>query len=133
MPLQRATWPAASKAGVIALTKSLEIHPIRRNIQHADLLVVRRGEKVTVEVTVVVEGDAAPGTLVTQVTNAQGQTIAINATGTTVVHGLYGDLTISANGTYTYTLTTTSASANGRTENFTYTIAHNAQPPAPSW
>lgn len=54
----------------LALTKSLEIHPIRRNIQHADLLVVRRGEKVTVEVTVIVEGDAAPGTLVTQETNA---------------------------------------------------------------
>jgi large subunit ribosomal protein L25 len=50
----------------LALTKSIEIHPIRRNIQHADLLVVKRGEKVTVEVTVVVEGDAAPGTLVTQ-------------------------------------------------------------------
>lgn len=54
----------------LALTKSLEIHPIRRNIQHADLLIVRRGEKVTVEVTVVVEGDAAPGTLVTQESNA---------------------------------------------------------------
>ncbi|ORB29549.1 50S ribosomal protein L25/general stress protein Ctc [Mycolicibacterium parafortuitum] len=53
----------------LALTKSIEIHPIRRNIQHADLLVVRRGEKVTVEVTVVVEGDAAPGTLVTQDAN----------------------------------------------------------------
>ena len=54
----------------LALTKSIEIHPIRRNIQHADLLVVRRGEKVTVEVTVVVEGDAKPGTLVNQETNA---------------------------------------------------------------
>ena len=53
----------------LALTKSLEIHPIRRNIQHADLLVVRRGEKVTVEVNVVVEGDAAPDTLVNQETN----------------------------------------------------------------
>ena len=31
---------------------------------------VRRGEKVTVEVTVVVEGEAAPGTLVTQESNA---------------------------------------------------------------
>lgn len=50
----------------LALTKAIEIHPIRRNIQHADLLVVRRGEKVNVEVTVVVEGDATPGTLVTQ-------------------------------------------------------------------
>lgn len=53
----------------LALTKSLEIHPIRRNIQHADLLVVRRGEKVTVEVNVILEGDAIPGTLVTQDTN----------------------------------------------------------------
>ncbi|MCV7170189.1 50S ribosomal protein L25/general stress protein Ctc [Mycobacterium manitobense] len=53
----------------LALTKSLEIHPIRRNIQHADLLVVRRGEKVSVEVNVVVEGDAIPGTLVTQEAN----------------------------------------------------------------
>lgn len=53
----------------LALTKSIEIHPIRRNIQHADLLVVRRGEKVAVEVTVVVEGDARPGTLVNQESN----------------------------------------------------------------
>ena len=53
----------------LALTKSLEIHPIRRTITHADLLVVRRGEKVTVEVNVVVEGDAVPGTLVTQDAN----------------------------------------------------------------
>jgi large subunit ribosomal protein L25 len=54
----------------LALTKSLEIHPIRHSIQHADLLVVRRGEKVVVEVTVVVEGEPAPDTLVTQETNA---------------------------------------------------------------
>lgn len=54
----------------LALTKSLVIHPIRRNITHADLLVVRRGEKVTVEVNVIVEGEAAPGTLVTQDSNS---------------------------------------------------------------
>ena len=54
----------------LALTKSLDIHPVRRNIVHADLLVVRRGEKVVVEVNVVVEGEAAPDTLVTQETNA---------------------------------------------------------------
>jgi large subunit ribosomal protein L25 len=53
----------------LALTKALAIHPIRRNIQHADLLVVRRGEKVVVEVTVSIDGDAAPGTLVTQETS----------------------------------------------------------------
>jgi large subunit ribosomal protein L25 len=53
----------------LALTKSLEIHPIRRNIQHADLLVVRRGEKVTVEVNVIVEGEPVSGALVTQDAN----------------------------------------------------------------
>jgi large subunit ribosomal protein L25 len=50
----------------LALTRALAIHPIRRTIQHADLLVVRRGEKVVVEVTVDIEGEAASGTLVTQ-------------------------------------------------------------------
>ena len=54
----------------LALTKALDIHPIRRSIQHVDLLVVRRGEKVTVEVNVVIEGEATPGTLVTQDANA---------------------------------------------------------------
>lgn len=53
-----------------ALTKALDIHPIKRSIQHADLLVVRRGEKVTVEVNVVVEGEAGPDTLVTQDANS---------------------------------------------------------------
>ena len=50
----------------LALTKALAIHPIRRSITHADLIIVRRGEKVTVEVQVVVEGEAESGTLVTQ-------------------------------------------------------------------
>ena len=54
----------------LALTKALDIHPIRRSIQHADLVIVRRGEKVVVEVNVVVEGHAGPDTLVTQDTNS---------------------------------------------------------------
>ncbi len=48
----------------IALTKSFVIHPITRNIQHVDLLVLKKGERVNVEINVVVEGEAAPGTLV---------------------------------------------------------------------
>jgi large subunit ribosomal protein L25 len=74
----------------LALTKSLEIHPIRRNIQHADLLVVRRGEKVTVEVNVIVEGEAIPGTMVTQDTN----TIEIESD----VQAIPDQLTISVEG-----------------------------------
>ncbi len=74
----------------LALTKALDIHPIRRTIQHADLLVVRRGEKVTVEVTVVIEGEAVPGTLVTQETN----TITIEAD----VQSIPEQLTVSIEG-----------------------------------
>ena len=54
----------------LALTKQVDVHPIRDYIEHADLLVIKRGEKVTVEVTIVVEGDAAPGTLVMQDANS---------------------------------------------------------------
>jgi large subunit ribosomal protein L25 len=53
----------------LALTKALAIHPIRRSITHADLLVVRRGEKVVVEVGIDVQGEAAYGSLVTQEAN----------------------------------------------------------------
>jgi large subunit ribosomal protein L25 len=53
----------------LALTKSIVIHPIKRNIEHADLLVVTRGEKVIVDVNVVVEGDAEGGTMITQDAN----------------------------------------------------------------
>ena len=74
----------------LALTKALEIHPIRRNIQHADLLVVRRGEKVTVEVNVVVEGEPVSGALVTQDAN----TIMIEAD----VQSIPDHLTVSIEG-----------------------------------
>ena len=50
----------------LAMTKSVVVHPIRRYIEHADLLIVKRGEKVVVDVPVALSGDAAPGTLVTQ-------------------------------------------------------------------
>jgi large subunit ribosomal protein L25 len=54
----------------LALTKSLDIHPVRRNIMHADLVIVRRGEKVVVEVNVVIEGEAGPDTLVSREADA---------------------------------------------------------------
>jgi large subunit ribosomal protein L25 len=62
----------------LALTKTVTVHPIRRHIEHVDLLIVRRGEKVVVDVHIVVTGDAAPGTLVTQeVTNLQVEADAL--------------------------------------------------------
>ena len=50
----------------LALTKTVVVHPLRPYIEHVDLLVIKRGEKVEVELDVVVTGDAAPGSLVTQ-------------------------------------------------------------------
>ncbi|MDI9916674.1 50S ribosomal protein L25/general stress protein Ctc [Rhodococcus sp. IEGM 1379] len=50
----------------VALVKSLVVHPIRNYIEHADLLVIKKGEKVTIDVHVVVVGDAAAGTMVAQ-------------------------------------------------------------------
>lgn len=57
-------------ANQLALTKTITVHPIRNYIEHVDLLVIRRGEKVSVEVPVVVVGAAAPGSLVTQAAGA---------------------------------------------------------------
>lgn len=54
----------------LALTKAIDVHPIRHTIMHADLLVVRSGEKIVVEVPVEVEGDAGPDILVTQETTS---------------------------------------------------------------
>lgn len=62
----------------LALTKTVTVHPIRRYIEHVDLLIIRRGEKVVVDVRVVVTGEAAPDTLVTQeLTNLQVEADAL--------------------------------------------------------
>lgn len=50
----------------LALTKTVVTHPIRPYIEHVDLLVIKRGEKVQVEVAVAITGEAGPNTLVTQ-------------------------------------------------------------------
>ncbi|QCQ90129.1 50S ribosomal protein L25/general stress protein Ctc [Rhodococcus sp. SGAir0479] len=65
--------------GQLALTKSVVVHPIRRNIEHADLLIVQKGETVAVEVPIVVTGAAAPGALVTEeVTTIKLEVEALN-------------------------------------------------------
>src|SRR3954468_8575535 len=48
----------------LALTKAVQIDPIRRVIEHIDFVAVRRGEKVTVDVRVQVVGSAASETVV---------------------------------------------------------------------
>jgi large subunit ribosomal protein L25 len=53
----------------LALTKTVVSHPIRPYIEHVDLLVIRRGEKVVVEVAIVITGDPVPGAFINQELN----------------------------------------------------------------
>jgi len=63
----------------LALTKTVTTHPLKNYIEHVDLLLVKRGEKVTVEVPIVITGEAAPGTLLTQdLTTLQVEADALN-------------------------------------------------------
>ena len=48
----------------LALPKAIQRDPVKDTFEHVDLLVVRRGEKVTVEVPIQLVGDAARDTLV---------------------------------------------------------------------
>jgi large subunit ribosomal protein L25 len=49
----------------LALAKDVQRDPVRPVIEHVDLVIVRRGEQVTVDVRVHVEGEAGAETLVT--------------------------------------------------------------------
>jgi large subunit ribosomal protein L25 len=48
----------------LALPKAIQRDPIKDTFEHVDLLIVRRGERVTVDVPVHLIGEAAKGTLV---------------------------------------------------------------------
>ena len=52
----------------LALPKSVVRDPIKGYLEHVDLVAVRKGEKVTVEIPVQLTGEAAPDTLVDQQT-----------------------------------------------------------------
>jgi large subunit ribosomal protein L25 len=48
----------------LALPKQVQRDPLKHTIEHVDLVIVRSGEKVTVDVPINIEGEAAPDTLV---------------------------------------------------------------------
>ena len=54
---------------LLAMVKHIDQNVITLDIDHIDLLGIKRGEKVTVEVPVVMEGEAAPGAVVLQETD----------------------------------------------------------------
>jgi large subunit ribosomal protein L25 len=50
----------------LALPKAVQRDPIKGSVEHVDLIMVRRGEKVTVEVPVHITGEVFPGGLLDQ-------------------------------------------------------------------
>jgi large subunit ribosomal protein L25 len=93
----------------LALTKTVVSHPIRPYIEHVDLLVIRRGEKVVVEVAIVVTGDPVPGAFINQELNTLEveadvssipEQIEVSIEGVEVGTQIHaGDLTLPANTT----------------------------------
>jgi large subunit ribosomal protein L25 len=62
----------------LALPKAIQRDPVKDTFEHVDLLIVRRGEKVTVDVPVTLIGEAARDTLVMH----EHQTLSVTADAT---------------------------------------------------
>ena len=73
----------------LALAKDVQRDPMRdEGIEHLDLLVVNRGEKVTVDVPVHVTGESAPGTIHV----VETQAVTLEADATHILRGSYPTL-----------------------------------------
>ncbi len=72
------------KGSEIALPKAVERDPIKGFLEHVDLILVRRGEKVTVEVPIRVTGDIAPDGMLDQ----QLVQISVEAEATSIPQGI---------------------------------------------
>lgn len=64
----------------LVLIKDIQRDPVRQIIEHLDLVIIRKGEKVTVEVAVHVEGESYPGTIV----QLENNTITVEAEATNI-------------------------------------------------
>ena len=73
----------------LALTKAVQRDPIKRTHEHVDLVIVRRGEKVTVDVPVVVIGETGPDTLVSIELN----TVSVQVAATSIPESVEVDVT----------------------------------------
>lgn len=45
----------------LVIPKAVQKHPLKRSVSHVDFLIVKKGEKVTVDVAIVTEGELAAG------------------------------------------------------------------------
>ncbi|GHJ30915.1 50S ribosomal protein L25/general stress protein Ctc [Streptomyces hygroscopicus] len=85
----------------LVIPKAVQRHPIKIGVlEHIDLLLVQKGEKVTVEVPVLTEGDLAPGgNLLEHVLNAlpvEAEATHIPESVTVSIEGLEAGATIHA-------------------------------------
>lgn len=62
----------------LTLAKDVQRDPVRQIVEHLDLLAVKRGEKVTVEVGVVIIGEVTPGVVI----NLESPTVTVEAEAT---------------------------------------------------
>jgi len=72
----------------LALPKAVQRDPIKGYVEHVDLLVVRRGEKVTVDIPVTIVGEVAPDGLLDQ----QLVQISVEAEATNIPRGVEVDV-----------------------------------------
>jgi large subunit ribosomal protein L25 len=62
----------------LVIPKAIQRHPIKGYFEHVDLISVRRGEKVTIEVPIAISGDVAPGGML----NQERTTVSVEAEAT---------------------------------------------------
>jgi len=74
---------------VLAIARDVQVEPVRREIEHLDLVLVRRGEQVEVSVPVQVVGEAAPDSVVT----VESNTLAVTAEATSLPEAIIVDVT----------------------------------------
>lgn len=67
----------------LAIPKAIQRHPIKGYFEHVDLLAVRRGEKVTIDVPITITGEIVPGGLL----NQENTTISVEAEATNLPTG----------------------------------------------
>lgn len=73
----------------LALVKDVQRHPVSRNLLHADFLAVKAGEKVDVEVPIVVVGKPAPNTQ----HNVEEFTVTVKAPANAIPEAIEVDIT----------------------------------------
>ncbi|CAM5790157.1 50S ribosomal protein L25/general stress protein Ctc [Cellulomonas persica] len=80
---------------VLALAKDVQREPVKNVIEHVDLLIVKKGEKVLVEIPVTVVGESAPGTIHV----VETQTLSLEAEATHLPESVEVDIDGLADGT----------------------------------